>query len=230
MNYLNNILQLGNLDEETVRNLGVHFGANGEDVLVLSILRNEHNNKGMYFDFGAYHPIKYSLTYLLYQIGWRGVNVDANSHSIKLFDKHRPDDKNICALVSDNNDKARYVSFREGAYNTCNEQAINTLIKRECAEFDVINDKILDCTTPNELLDQYVGSRKLDYLNIDLEGIDEKILYSIDLYKYRPKVITIEINFKTVTSENFTAFLADNHYNIVGFYKETTILKSIKII
>jgi len=44
-------------------------------------------NNGIYIDVGCNHPIKFNNTYLLYKRGWKGINIDFDSQSIKEFKK-----------------------------------------------------------------------------------------------------------------------------------------------
>ena len=60
--------------------------------------------KGIYIDIGCNHPIKHNNTYLLHKRGWRGINVDSDKTSIKLFNRYRKNDHNIRNIVSDNTD------------------------------------------------------------------------------------------------------------------------------
>ena len=67
---------------------------------VLALLHAMNSKpKGMYVDIGAHHPSRFSVTRHLYQLGWTGVNVDANQELIDEFKKVRTRDKNICAAV-----------------------------------------------------------------------------------------------------------------------------------
>ena len=62
-------------------------------------------------DLGAYHPMKYNNTYLLYKLGWRGINIDLNQTSIDMFNIVRKEDTNICTLISDEAEmKKRFIS------------------------------------------------------------------------------------------------------------------------
>ena len=61
----------------------------------------EKKSKGNYFDIGCFQPIRYSNTFYLFKKGWQGTNIDVNKTSIDLFDIARPNDKNICAAISD---------------------------------------------------------------------------------------------------------------------------------
>ena len=72
----------------------------GEDLVLLKNINNKSNN--FYVDVGCYHPLHLSNTYLLYKKGWRGINIDVSKYSIDLFNYMRPDDMNIEAAISNN--------------------------------------------------------------------------------------------------------------------------------
>ena len=64
-------------------------------------LFNKKKDKGFYVDIGAHHPIQRSNTYLLFEKGWEGINIDVNKFSIDLFNFLRPEDLNLQIAVSD---------------------------------------------------------------------------------------------------------------------------------
>ena len=55
----------------------------GEDLFIENFFKNK--NYGTYLDIGAFNPIKFSNTLLLYKKGWKGINIDLNQTSIDLF-------------------------------------------------------------------------------------------------------------------------------------------------
>src|SRR5256885_155804 len=48
----------------------------GEDLVVSFLLDNKRD--GFYVDVGCYHPTLFSNTKLLFDAGWRGINIDPN--------------------------------------------------------------------------------------------------------------------------------------------------------
>ncbi|RYF99127.1 MAG: FkbM family methyltransferase, partial [Chitinophagaceae bacterium] len=44
----------------------------------------------------------------------------------------------------------------------------------------------------NEVLEKYFEVRNIDLLSLDVEGLNEEIIASLDLVKFRPKVLCIE--------------------------------------
>lgn len=152
------------------------FSQFGEDLFIDDFFKDQKNGK--YVDLGAFHPMRLSNTYLLYKKGWSGTNVDLNQISIDLFNVARIKDKNICALISDEENliKEAYFEHSWSAANSINS-GDNLKIKKK-----------MRTETFNNLIDH-----DFDFLNIDLEGHDFSVLKTINFKKFHPKLICIEI-------------------------------------
>ena len=74
------------------------YSISNVDLIIDRLFRN--NKKGIYLDIGCNHPIKHNNTYLLYERGWNGINIDLDKTSIDEFKKLRPKDINIQIGVS----------------------------------------------------------------------------------------------------------------------------------
>ena len=74
------------------------YSMDQEDLIIKEYFKEK--NKGFYVDVGCYHPLQRNNTMLLYQKGWRGINIDISYFSIKLFKFLRPDDFNLNTAVS----------------------------------------------------------------------------------------------------------------------------------
>lgn len=189
----------------------VHYSQSGEDIIVNIILARE-TERGVFVDFGAYHPFRFSNTFVLYLSGWRGVNVDANAEAIEEFRRIRPEDVNIHALLSDKVEELEYRRYAEGAYNTADPMAIEGMVKNNSGEKTLVGIDRFTTTTANQILEQHVGRRKFDFLNVDIEGLDEKILFSIDFTRFQPKIIATEIAIEQWNSEPMKSFFASRGY------------------
>jgi len=163
----------------------------GEDLFISNFFKNK--NYGTYLDIGAFNPIKYSNTLLLYKKGWKGINIDLNQTSIDLFNIFRPRDKNICAAISNKEEKVR-VSI-ENLFSP-----LNTISLKRSKKLSQKNIKknlyYVKTKTINNLI-----KNKFDFLNIDIEGLDFKVLKSIKLNFYKPKLICIEVLDKKITKK-----------------------------
>ena len=84
-------------------------------------------NNGFYIDIGCNHPIKYNNTYLLYKRGWNGINIDLDAKSIYEFNKLRPKDYNIKAVISDDERLKEIFYYHDrSAINTLSKELVNS--------------------------------------------------------------------------------------------------------
>ena len=63
----------------------VSWSQAGEDIGLISALHAIKN--GRYLDVGAHHPSRFSVTRKLNNLGWSGVNIDANPSLLKAFER-----------------------------------------------------------------------------------------------------------------------------------------------
>ena len=152
----------------------VSWSQGGEDLALLSIFAGEKD--GTYFDIGAHHPSRFSVTRHLYQRGWTGVNVEANSSLLPEFNKKRENDINLWNAVGDKS------SYQLSVFE---EPAISTINKDWEEKFISENQKIsrveeVPGITVRELLNKYFLEKKCNLLTIDIEGADFEALKTID--------------------------------------------------
>jgi len=166
------------------------FSQEGEDMILRRLFENQ--SKGFYVDVGAHHPKRFSNTYFFYLQGWRGINIDAMPDSMKAFNKFRPRDINIEKPVADKKQVLTYYVF--------NEPALNGFSKELSEQRDGIGNyfikftKEIETATLEEILDSNLPfNQQIDFLSIDVEGLDFMVLKSNNFEKYKPKVILIEI-------------------------------------
>jgi FkbM family methyltransferase len=163
----------------------------GEDRILYRIF--EQQSVGFYVDVGAHHPKRFSNTYFFYRRGWRGINIDAMPGSMKIFEKLRPRDINLEYGISNSKGKLDYYIFNESALNGFSKELskerdnddstyqINEIIKVEVLPLSVI----LNCQLPEKQI--------IDFMSIDVEGLDYEVLISNDWSKYRPKYVLTEV-------------------------------------
>ncbi len=185
-----------------------HFSEFGEDIIINRFFKNI--NSGFYIDIGAYHPFKGSLTYLLHKKGWTGLNIDISKASIDLFNIARKKDININCAVSNVDEETFYYSN-----SLINQQ--NSLIQRgENQKKIPIKSFKLETILKTHKIENF------EYLNIDTEGNEAEIIRSIDFQKYKPILVTVEINNffsnKSNKDEIIKYFLLNSYelFNIIG--------------
>jgi FkbM family methyltransferase len=199
----------------------------GEDMVVRSLLGNRKD--GFYVDVGAHHPVFDSNTYHLYNVGWKGINIDAAPGSMVLFRVLRPRDANLEVCISTGKKKEVFYLFDSAEYNT---------VDPEMAERAQLSGRILkgtcevEAATLDSILDEYLPSgTHIDYLNIDIEGLDEVVLQSMDWQRYRPSVISFEHHveeIKDLREIPVIRFLNDKGYRFEGKCGSTFIVSLLK--
>jgi len=177
-----------------------HLGEFGEDIFISRFFKNKLT--GNYVDIGCYHPIKSSLTYNLFKNGWSGINVDLSKVSIDLFKLSRPKDINIQAAITDFDGETFY--YENGAINQQNSLKENSELKK----IPIKAIKLSTILKQNNLT-------KIDFLNIDVEGFDFKVLSTLDFSEIKPTMICIEennYNTQKILETNTHKYLQNNGY------------------
>lgn len=167
-----------------------YWSQEGEDIILKRIF--ESKDKGFYIDVGAHHPFRFSNTYYFYRKGWRGINIDANAENILLFKKFRRRDINLNFAIGLNKGKRTYFMFNEPALNTFDE---NLARERDgFRNYRIIKTVELEVVPLSEVLDRYMPpGQEIDFMNVDVEGMDLEVLQSNDWTKYRPYVLLVEV-------------------------------------
>ena len=189
----------------------------GEDMILKRIFGNS-KNIGFYVDVGAHHPKRFSNTYYFYKKGWRGINVDATPGSMKLFQKIRPRDINLEIAVSDKKQELIYYMFNEPALNSFSKSL--SIERERKGEYKIIDEIKIETLTLEEVLNAYLPSNTaIDFLSVDVEGLDFQVLTSNDWYKYKPCVILIEdldFSFRNLKNSKIYKFLMDKDYHLLA--------------
>lgn len=150
----------------------ISWSQSGEDLALLQVLGN---SVGKYLDVGAHDPSRFSVTRHLYQIGWTGVNVEANSLLIPKFNRERNKDVNLWNAVGS---KAIYslTIFEEAAISTTNKIWEERFISEGQK---VIRREEVPGITLRNIIDEYFQESTCSLLNIDIEGADFDALKTI---------------------------------------------------
>lgn len=207
----------------------ISFAQYGEDLIIEGIFKTLNLPTPRYIDIGAHHAKNLSNTYLFYKNGSSGVCIEPSSMLYKNIARVRPRDICLNIGISD-------VTVDNAPYYTMTAQTMNTFSKEDAAKtieaVDVYgkqkieNISYVNLVPINTLLEKYFSSNS-DIISIDTEGMDEKIVKSINLDLYRPKVFCIETieqtaqgNFEKNT-EIINYLLSKNYFVYADTYVNT---------
>lgn len=196
------------------------WGQNGEDAVVQSLLHGIKN--GFYVDVGAYDPVLYSNTYAFYRRGWRGVVIDANKEKQNLFAALRPRDTFVHTGIARDTGMKTYYRFSDGAYNTFDAIDAEKCKTQNYPQF-IDEEKVAVRPLVGILREQRITN--VDFLNIDIEGLDMEALESYD-WSMPPRIIAIEsraFNPDRPADDPAYRFLKEKGYVLVGLATYTLI-------
>ena len=163
----------------------------GEDLVVEKFFKKKQ--KGFYVDVGCYHPLDGNNTFLLFRKGWSGINVDLNKTSIELFKKARKNDVNLNLAISKKSQKIKYYYRKKiNMLNTINKKFAKTSFRKGFKTGSIQSQTLNSILNKSEF-----KNKKIDFLNLDIEGNEINALKSLDLIKYSPKLICVEIHNNT---------------------------------
>lgn len=189
----------------------ISFSQEGEDGVLHRLF--ERKPFGFYIDVGSHHPQRFSNTYRFYLRGWRGINIDPLPGSKARFDALRQRDINLELGISDSTGDLAYYSFEEPALNTFDPNVAvsrdSRLISKECIQVLRLSDVLDRHLPPNQ---------KIDFLTIDVEGLDLQVLRSNDWSRYRPSYVLAEAlgmrDISQVVNTELCAYMASQGYSL----------------
>ena len=185
------------------------YSMDNEDTAVLNYFKNKKN--GFYVDVGCYHPLHRNNTYLLHKQNWNGINIDTSEFSIDLFNFIRPKDLNYNCAISNKNEIIKLF------YQKKLSQLTTTEINQAKTVFQGnIKEKEIQAYTLDNILNKskYKGII-IDFLDIDVEGADLKVLKGLSFDKYKPELVCVEIHEKKVNQSEIYNFLIDKDYELI---------------
>lgn len=199
------------------------YSQEGEDMILRRLF--EKQRTGFYVDVGAHHPKRFSNTYFFYKQGWHGINIDAMPGSMKLFEKIRPRDINIEKPISEKKQILTYYAFNEPALNGFSKELSEERNGKENYFIEFTQD--IETATLEEILENNLPKNQdIDFLSIDVEGLDFMVLQSNNFQKYKPKVILIEIlgsSLSDIQNNEISKYLKNFNYSIYAKAVNTII-------
>ncbi len=161
------------------------FAQNFEDVLLNRCFSELPS--GFYVDVGAAAPAAHSVSLNFYLKGWRGLNVEPIPERAQELRWARPRDIVVEAAASDR--EGRFVLHRTagaGGLSSLTSEFLDT----RAATNDVWPIEV-NTRTLNDIFAEH-GVETLQFLKIDVEGAEDKVLSGLDLRRWRPIVLLIE--------------------------------------
>lgn len=194
------------------------FSQFGEDRFLTRYF--EDRPLGFYVDVGAYHPFNASNTFLLYDRGWRGINLEPAPEGLAQLQRHRPRDINLPLAVAS---EAGQVAFSmSGAFG-------GIVDPRRPWGDDAEPSVLVDAKPLSQILDEHLpAGQTIDLLDVDCEGLDAAVLASNDWDRYRPDLVLAEAHDQSSTSE-LESLMTDVGYQFKTRFDLTLIFEDSRV-
>ncbi len=204
-----------------------YHGECHENKCVDEIIREyfpDYNYHGIFFEVGAFEPIRISNSYHFERNGWTTYCIEANPDQIPLLKEHR---KNVIntAVYDEDKEFTEFVVVHDGVW-TAGFSAIE--ISNEYLQLftnhTIQNVKKVRVPqkTLNTVINEYCPTiTKIDVMTIDVEGGELKVLKGLDIDKYKPTLFVIEnvTNCKVLQSYlEDKGYKLDKQYSYNQFY------------
>lgn len=186
----------------------------GEDLIIEDFFLTKGIKQGVYVDVGAFHPKWLSNTHKLHKLGWKGSAVDIDAHKISLFKMMRTNCKGFIGAVVPRGIKSDFLVYR--FHKLWSE--IDTLSKEDAERYQQLFNVGYDVSpiktmSINDVLNEtYRSFGSVNFINIDIEGLDEAILFDLDFDRFRPDLVCFENNLQFSGSMKLQTLLSEKGY------------------
>lgn len=187
------------------------FSQHGEDLLIDKLLGGA--KEGLYVDIGASHPFRISNTYGLYRRGWSGITVEPIPSLGRLHRRWRPRDTLLPIAIGPETGTLTFFEMLPSVLSTLDPETADRYVAEGKAQ--ILKTYSIDVRTPMQLFSEHVRDRTIDFLSMDIEGLDSRTVHAIDFERVRPRLLCIELNDAserealTVLLQGFDYFVVD---------------------
>jgi|APCry1669189665_1035243.scaffolds.fasta_scaffold00762_4 FkbM family methyltransferase len=178
----------------------------------------QQKDNGFFIELGANDGLTQSNTAMLeFMRGWKGILIEPSPSAYELCKVNRPGSitLNYACVSNEYTDKSV-----KGDFNGKLMSSVDGLRLQSEKTIDVA------AITLESILDKYAAYKNINFLSLDTEGYELNILKGLNLDKYRPQYMLIEIYSKDykeiydyLESKQYTL-----HSNFTNYNKETNPL------
>lgn len=206
------------------------YSQHGQDQFLYQHFFQEKQN-GIFVEFGAHDGISFSNTYFFEKtLKWKGLCIEPIPN---VFEKLKQNRTAICiqGCVSETSGTQDFIKLEgysemlsglQEKYDPMHMQRIDHELNAHGGKKEILK---VPCYTLNDLLEKN-GLWHVDYLSVDTEGGELKILQSLDFNKFDIDIISVENNYK---DSRFKEFMDSKGYVFIKTLGTDEIYKKPKV-
>lgn len=192
----------------------ISYAQNFEDVMLNRVFSDRKT--GFYIDIGAQHPILDSVTKAFYEGGWRGINIEPVKEYFDLLQKDRERDINLNIAVGETESELEFFELEKTGLSSFDSETAYRIAKENNY---TVNSYKVPIRKLADICREQVDCQ-IDFLKIDVEGWEEKVILGHDWENFRPVVVILEAtipNSPVRTETNIKTILEQYNYTYVYF-------------
>lgn len=188
---------------------------------------------GFYIDVGAGDPFEDSMTRVLYDRGWRGVNIEPRLEAFQRLKQHRPRDVSLHGVASEVSGEVLFyeIGLPGGAVSEFGRvDSTSSLVPAKAASALEHKRPVNPVLIRSYTLDEIFGYRAdfqtpadVHFLKIDVEDAEPQVIAGWNSRLYRPWALCIEADDphkhkweSRLTGYNFVGTFAVNRYYVAA--------------
>nr|WP_255473939.1 FkbM family methyltransferase [Ketobacter sp. MCCC 1A13808] len=185
---------------------------------------------GFYLDCGAYHSRSMSMTARLRLFGWTGVNIDIDHEVVSSLEKDIPGVKSVCAALSaEDGSEVYFYKYGDPVLNTiypAQHEHLQKIEKNKELFTSYKGKELIKTTSLRTVLEAHSIENNVDFLNLDVEGVELDVLEGFPWEKQCPSVIAIEIHrlsLNECAANPIVKFMAKRGYVLQSYVFHTAV-------
>lgn len=188
------------INKQKTRSKLKYYSQYGQDCIALYY--SKQKKKGFFVDIGANDGICISNSKVFEELGWEGICVEPDPDVFARLSQNRVKSDNYQLGISDKSGyfnftkisgKVQLLSGLSDEFEDAHKERIAREAKEHCCKIETIT---IQTKRFEELMSGYPNIKVIDYLSIDTEGNESKILRDIDFKKYDIKILSVENNYE----------------------------------
>ena len=178
-----------------------------QDLLVLYF--SQFKKDGFFVEIGAADGFYLSNTLVLENFGWKGIIAEPLPRWHQKIRQRKCHVDLRCVYEKSNSKLIFEDVFDNPELSGISEdldQDNNASLRRNTKKLEV------NTISLNDLLEEYKAPKNIDYISVDTEGSEYKILKNFNFNKYDVVIFTIEHNFIETKRNNVLQLMSANNY------------------
>lgn len=187
-----------------------YYAQNREDLLIKAFFPDV--TVGTYIDVGANHPVIDSVTKLLYDAGWSGINIEPQTTLCAALQAHRPRDTTLNIGVGPRAGILTFTEFPEAdGLSSFDRPTIHRLrnVQRHQGAQHALERDVEIQTLANIIVE--ADLQHVHVMKVDVEGFEYEALSGMDWDGIRPELLCIEAD-KIASDRDWRLLLEQARY------------------